>query len=100
MKRKYETGDSSDQDLFSDLSGEDSYIAFADKLEENYYKDLKQKSKEFTCDIYGKKFKRMQYLIKHKLSQSLFITCDICNRNFTRLDTLKGHKRRKHGEVN
>lgn len=100
MKRKYcETEVNSDDELFSDLSDEEGYIAMVDKLEEDYYKRMRQHANAFMCDICQKIFNTMQYLIKHKLSHSHIVTCDICARNFTRLDNLKTHKRRVHGEI-
>ena len=100
MKRKYcEIEVNSNDELFSDLSDEESYIVMVDKLEEDYFKRQRQQDNVFTCDICNKMFNTMQYLNKHKLSHSLIVTCDICSKNFTRKDNLKTHKRRVHGEM-
>lgn len=76
MKRKSCESGVIDENLFSDLSDEESYISAVDKMENEYLKDMKVKLGEhkFTCDVCQKVFMTMQYLIKHKLSHSPAVT--------------------------
>lgn len=60
MKRKYcEIEVNSNDELFSDLSDEESYIVMVDKLEEDYFKRQRQQDNVFTCDICNKMFNTM-----------------------------------------
>lgn len=101
MKRKLCESGVIDENLFSDLSDEESYISAVDKMENEYLKNKKVRHEEnkFTCDVCHKAFKKMQYLIKHKLLHNLVLTCDLCDKKLTRQDNLQRHKRKIHGQL-